>query len=68
MATIMDIKYSVIGDVTTASITFSNGAGVFARVIRKTDSELLIHYINRIVAIDLASLTCEVLCTGVSIR
>lgn len=67
-ATISNISYSEMAGVQNVSITFSNGAAIFARVIRKTDSELIILFAGKLVAISLPDHKCETLCEGVSIR
>ena len=67
MATISSIKYSELAGIKNAAITFDNGSGVFARLLRHTNTEDLILFSGKLVVIDLQTYDCETLATGVVI-
>ena len=69
MATIVDIKYTEMVADKYATISFSNGAAMFCRLVRHNENEdLILTPSKKLVAINLATKACEVLATGVSIR
>lgn len=67
MVSISSIKYSKSAGIKNASITFDNGSGIFARVIRHTESEDIILFAGKLVVINLQTYDCETLATGVVI-
>jgi hypothetical protein len=69
MASIKSIQYAELGNVEYATITKDNGASIYARVIRRTDDELLILFAGKLISISLPDFSnVKVLCEGVSIR
>lgn len=49
-------------------VTLTSGTSLAARVIRKTDNEVLAFYAGKLISISLPDYKCEVLISGVSIR
>lgn len=68
MTQISSIKFAELGNVEFATITFDNGAGCFARVIKHDETACIIYFNNKLVNITLPSYECEVLCEGVTIK
>lgn len=69
MASIKSIQYAELGNVEYATIVKDNGASIYARVIRRTDDELLILFAGKLISISLPDFSdVKVLCEGVSIR
>ena len=69
MASIKSIQYAELGNVEYATVTKDNGASIYARVIRHTDTELLILFAGKLMSISLPDFSnVDVLCEGVSIR
>lgn len=67
MITVTSIQYSELAGVKNASITFSNGAGIFARLLRHTDTEDIILFAGKLISISLPDYKCTTLATGVVI-
>lgn len=69
MTSIKSIQYAELGNVEYATITKDNGGSIYARVIRRTDDELLILFAGKLISISLPDFSkVDVLCEGVSIR
>ena len=69
MASIKSIQYAELGNVEYATIVKDNDAGIYARVIRRTDTELLVLFAGKLISISLPDFSnVDVLCEGVSIR
>lgn len=69
MASIKSIQYAELGNVEYATVTKDNGASIYARVIRRNESELLILFAGKLISISLPDFSdVKVLCEGVSVR
>jgi hypothetical protein len=69
MASIKSIQYAGLSNVEYATITKDNGASIYARVIRRNESELLILFAGKLISISLPDFSnVKLLCEGVSIR
>ena len=68
MDDIKSISFAVFAGTENIVVTLNNGTSLAARVIRKTDSEVLAFYAGKLISISLPDYKCEVLVSGVSIR
>lgn len=61
-------SFATFAGVANIVVTLTSGTSLAARVIRKTDNEVLAFYAGKLISISLPDYKCEVLVSGVSIR